>query len=186
MRINSDLLFSIWRSTLGRRKEVARAMRTFYLKPHQVRYGEKDTIDCELGASDVKGVVEDAIDQYSYEEFSKTFDRSSLSPALDEIEATLGSRAFIADCLRISVATLCGRSTQRTSASEIELRPDYRRTRRTADRRMDMNLRDLVLSCEINGIGRRSKCRRTFQEYEISRLTANSRSYRSSRQPLMM
>ena len=108
-------------STLGRRKEVARAMRTFYLKPHQVICGEEDTIDCELGASNVKETVEEAIDQYSYEMFSKTFDRSILSVALDEIEETLDSRAFIADCLRISVADFAA-EVDKPTVSEIELR----------------------------------------------------------------
>jgi hypothetical protein len=96
-------------------------MRAFYLKPHQVICGERDTIGCELGASDVKETVEEAIDQYSYEMFSKTFDGSLLSPALDEIEETLESRVFIADCLRISVADFAAEA-DKPSASEIELR----------------------------------------------------------------
>lgn len=108
-------------NTLGSRKEAARAMRKFYLEQHKISYGEKDTIDCEIGASDVKETVEEAIDQYSFEMFSKTFDRSTLSPALDEIEATLASQAFIADCLRISVADFEAEA-DKTSASEIALR----------------------------------------------------------------
>jgi hypothetical protein len=36
---------------LGRRKEVARAMRAFYLGPQQVICGGQGSIKCELGAS---------------------------------------------------------------------------------------------------------------------------------------
>lgn len=90
--------------TLGRRKEAARAMREFYLAKHQVRYGENETLDCELGSSRVKEILEDAIEQYSNDEFSKTFNKSMLAPALNEIEEKLGSLAFLADCLKILVA----------------------------------------------------------------------------------
>jgi len=107
--------------TLGCRKEAAHAMREFYLARHQVRYGENNTIDSELGASGVKEIMEDAIDQYTYEEFSKTFDRSTLFPTLDEIEAILWSPAFVGDCLRISVADFAAEA-ERTSTSESELR----------------------------------------------------------------
>jgi hypothetical protein len=106
---------------LGRRKEAAGAMRKFYLEQHQVSCGEKETVDCEIGASEVKEIVEQAIDQYSYEMFSKEFDISTLSPALDEIEATLKSPAFIADCLRISVADFVAEA-ESASAGEITLR----------------------------------------------------------------
>jgi hypothetical protein len=69
----------------------------------------------------VKETVEEAIDQYSYEVVSKTFDISALSPALGEIEETLESRLFIADCLRISVADFEAEA-DKASVTEIELR----------------------------------------------------------------
>jgi hypothetical protein len=69
----------------------------------------------------VKETFEEAIDQYSSEMFSKTFDRSTVSPALEEIEATLASQDFIVDSLRIAVADFEAEANK-TSANEMTLR----------------------------------------------------------------
>jgi hypothetical protein len=96
-------------------------MRGFYLGRHQVRYGDNDAVECESGTSGLKEIVEEAIDQYSYAEFGKTFDKSTLSLPLNEIESTLLSTVFVTDCLKILVADFAAEA-DKPSASEDTIR----------------------------------------------------------------
>lgn len=115
-------IVGLMEKTLSRRKEAASAMRQFYLGKHQITYGENDTFDCEFGASTVKEIVEDAIDQYSYDEFGKTFDKTLVFPLVNEIEASLKSPAFTRDLLNTLVADFVA-GVEDSSASEETLRP---------------------------------------------------------------
>lgn len=110
---------------LSRRKDAARAMRDFYLAKYEIRYGENDTFDCEFGASDVKETMDDIIEQYSSNAFAKTYDRSTLSPALNEIESTLASPSFTTDYVGMLIADFKAEA-ERSPIDENTLRPIVR------------------------------------------------------------
>jgi hypothetical protein len=108
--------------TLSRRRELARAMRDFYLAKHRVSYGEGDTFDCEFGTSDAKETMDEIIEQYSSNVFANRYDRSSLSPALSEIEWTLASPPFTTNYVGMLVADFEAEA-QRLPIDEKILRP---------------------------------------------------------------
>jgi hypothetical protein len=108
--------------TLSRRKEVARAIRDFYLAKHQISYGENDTFDCEFGTSDVKETMDEVIDQYTFDALAKTYDKSTLSPALNEIESTLASPFFTVEYVGTLIADFAA-EVERSPINENTLRP---------------------------------------------------------------
>jgi hypothetical protein len=111
--------------TLALRKEVARGMRDFYLAKHQIPYGENGTFICEFGASDVKETLNEVIDQYSFDALAKTYDKSTLSPALNEIESTLASPLFTVEYVGTLIAEFAAEGG-RQFINENTLRPVVR------------------------------------------------------------
>lgn len=108
--------------TVARRKETVRALRQLYLSKQKVPVADSATIECELGASDVKEAVEDALERYANEQFSKEFDKSGLLSSMGDIWKTLESRTFVTDCLKILVADFVAEANGEAATDET-IRP---------------------------------------------------------------
>jgi hypothetical protein len=105
---------------LCQRREMMQAMQDFYLARQQVRLGNSQIMECELGKSRVKNYMEEVLSHYSYEVLEGQFDRSGVSPVLDEIADMLDSDLFPADCLRILIADFAAGPEASTDDNQLQ------------------------------------------------------------------